>query len=100
MLKKFSARILLSFFISILKSAELFFKFSIKMLPVKLKKELQARDSSILHPPQTPVHEVPLRFWEYDIFYGFFSVISSNCGKWHCSSHKKLIRKFTPQTYE
>ena len=35
---------------------------ALKMLPVKLKKELQARDSSIIHSPQTPVHEVPLRF--------------------------------------
>lgn len=35
---------------------------ALKMLPVKFKKELQARDSSIIHPTQTPVHEVPLRF--------------------------------------
>ena len=30
---------------------------ALKMLPVKLKKELQARDSSIIHSPQSLVHK-------------------------------------------
>ena len=30
---------------------------ALKMFPVKLKKELQARDSSIIHPTQTLVHK-------------------------------------------